>query len=78
MIHVWQTINIVRLYILPWMLETLFLWYVYFLSAVAELLQALAVGTLTGFGSALTGTSGPVLLLPMLFIFLWPALPALG
>ncbi|XP_065194393.1 uncharacterized protein LOC135825700 [Sycon ciliatum] len=43
-----------------------------------QLVQALLVGMLAGFGSALTGTSGPVLLLPMLFILLWPALPALG
>ncbi len=36
------------------------------------------IGLTTGFGSALTGTGGPVLLLPILIFFNMPALVAIG
>merc|ERR1711879_171042 len=35
-------------------------------------------GMAVGFGSSITGTSGPVLLLPVLMLVRWPILPALG
>lgn len=38
----------------------------------------LTVGAVAGFGSALTGTGGPVLLLPMLLLLGLSALPAIG
>ncbi len=37
-----------------------------------------AIGMVTGFGSALTGTGGPVLLLPILFLLNMPAQAAIG
>lgn len=46
-------------------------------SAAAAALE-LAVGAVTGFGSALTGTSGPVILLPILIILGWEIHHALG
>ena len=36
------------------------------------------IGLFVGFGSALTGSSGPVLLLPLLLILRWPVFEALG
>ena len=38
----------------------------------------LLVGAIVGFGSAVTGTSGPVIMLPILFLAGSPPLPALG
>src|SRR5690625_3602010 len=38
----------------------------------------LLLGTLVGFGSALTGTGGPVLLVPLLLLFSMPPLAAVG
>jgi uncharacterized membrane protein YfcA len=38
----------------------------------------LALGVVTGLGSALTGTSGPAILLPALLSLGWPTLEALG
>jgi len=38
----------------------------------------LTIGAVAGFGSALTGTGGPVMLLPMLLLFKLPALIAIG
>jgi uncharacterized membrane protein YfcA len=38
----------------------------------------LVVGAVAGFGSALTGTGGPVMLLPMLLLLKLPALTAIG
>lgn len=35
------------------------------------------LGLVVGFGSAMTGTSGPVLLLPLLILLKWPILPSL-
>ena len=35
-------------------------------------------GAVTGFGSSFTGTSGPVVGMPMLFLLDWPVLEALG
>ena len=40
--------------------------------------QLVLIGIATGFGSALTGTGGPALLLPMLIVFNSPALLAIG
>jgi uncharacterized membrane protein YfcA len=37
-----------------------------------------AIGGLTGLGSAMTGTGGPVMLLPMLLALRFPVLPAIG
>jgi len=36
------------------------------------------IGAVVGFGSAITGTSGPVILLPLLFFAEFPSLYALG
>ena len=41
-------------------------------------LARLVIGCFTGFASALTGTSGPVVLLPILFIFGWQVHDAAG
>ena len=38
----------------------------------------LLVGAITGFGSALTGTSGPVVSLPMFLLLRWPITTSLG
>jgi uncharacterized membrane protein YfcA len=38
----------------------------------------LVVGAITGFGSALTGTSGPVVSLPMFLLLRWPITTSLG
>jgi uncharacterized membrane protein YfcA len=41
-------------------------------------LFCLYAGAVCGFGSALTGTSGPVILLPILIYHRWPTLASLG
>eukprot|EP01006_Ploeotia_vitrea_P058559 TRINITY_DN69694_c0_g1_i1.p1 TRINITY_DN69694_c0_g1~~TRINITY_DN69694_c0_g1_i1.p1 ORF type:complete len:324 (-),score=39.73 TRINITY_DN69694_c0_g1_i1:91-1041(-) len=47
-------------------------------SAVLFIVYCCGVGTVVGVGSALTGTSGPVILLPILISSKWPILHALG
>lgn len=38
----------------------------------------LAIGAITGFGSGLTGVGGPVILVPLMVLFGFPTLPAIG
>ena len=45
---------------------------------VAGVCCRLLVGAITGFGSALTGTSGPVVSLPMFLLLRWPITTSLG
>lgn len=45
---------------------------------VADGCCRLMVGAITGFGSALTGTSGPVVSLPMFLLLRWPITTSLG
>jgi len=41
-------------------------------------LSRVAIGAVAGFGSALTGTSGPVVLLPILLLLRWDVMESLG
>ena len=45
---------------------------------VAGCVARVGIGAVVGLGSALTGTSGPVILLPILLSLHWPTLDALG
>ena len=47
-------------------------------SSVIGALSRVGIGLLVGLGSAITGTSGPVLLLPILLTLRWETLEALG
>jgi len=45
---------------------------------IAGCVARICIGAVVGLGSALTGTSGPVILLPILLSLHWPTLDALG
>jgi hypothetical protein len=47
-------------------------------AGLRPVLYRTAVGAITGFGSAVTGTSGPVVSMPMLLLLRWPIHMSLG
>ena len=53
-------------------------WHTLAPSSIAGVAARLVIGLLVGLGSALTGTSGPVILLPILLTLQWETLEALG
>ena len=53
-------------------------WYTLAPSSIAGVTSRVGIGLLVGLGSALTGTSGPVILLPILLTLQWDTLEALG
>lgn len=53
-------------------------WYTLAPSSIAGATSRVVIGLLVGLGSALTGTSGPVILLPILLTLQWDTLEALG
>ena len=53
-------------------------WFTLAPSSIAGATARVVIGLLVGLGSALTGTSGPVILLPILLTLRWDTLEALG
>ena len=53
-------------------------WYTLAPSSIAGATSRVVIGLLVGLGSAVTGTSGPVILLPILLTLQWDTLEALG
>lgn len=47
-------------------------------TGLSAVMVQVVVGGITGFGSALTGTSGPVVSMPMLLLLRWPIRMSLG
>lgn len=64
--------------VLPTLFYLFLLFLVFFGWASSGVILRIVIGVFVGFGSALTGSSGPVLLLPILIALRWDIFVSLG